>query len=820
MRSIGYLLLTCVLLLLAGWLAHWSWHTLDSRELAAYLSGRIEDARPSNSYFQQGDHWLEFQLDGNGSSVHVVSNATLQRPAKPDDTALWWYAFDYQLLDGDGTLLQEDTYYHRTRVTWYRDASQQRLLTRDFFLDPGLVPADSRRMIMPLDAVQHPVRLRLRVRHVDPALLAVTFRVYEQETLAAHKIDYRWQRLSELKKQSLARGNVYGHEHLRSEEKLNLLRKRWRPLGPAGITGSDYTTRKLYVRQELPGEAVDDVVLPFGLYVDARTNGIVPLPEGGGRIRLQWTPVAGIDGGDPDEQLVVRWYGRNLGQRSETAVAITSGQAQLETEFGEGLLEVQSGSALVVRAFLSEHDSLEEITPEALQLRAYRPDNSLTVEFYIDHAGEQPTPLRIDVRSALSATVAGVQAPVRFELLDADGEVLSAGTLNQDMGASRHDRFARIEPDRQLSEAARNYFRLPVEVARVRVHAAGSALISAYSRPADLVREVRYPEDLYTASSEVQHIQPAWFVLRPANERALLQDLRGERLVLQQRPPVDDPQLLAGHYHWEEYHPQGSWRGRHLLIPRDPGLPLRDLARAAVYGELPANREITVELRDFEGQREIRPTLLFERDQDQPVDAGVSLDGDPWYETGIAGRRGQLQLPALPSGSHRIRIKGPDDSRWYLNYTGANGPAYLRRLAVTVGPDGLEFEYQKQSAEREILTGQLYQAQSERVRLHVNIDHVSDAALQPLDDWTFVQRIYDLRAVDEKRVPVLNTRAKTVDAGRRFFVTLGADLPPGSYRIRIRIRPEQASDAYLALYQLQPGQQLVRLFLREHGYVE
>ena len=516
------------------------------------------------------------------------------------------------------------------------------------------------------------------------------------------------------------------------------------------------------------------------------------------------------------------WVGANTnaasGQRAETAVELTPGQAQLEADFGAGLLEVQSGSPLVMRAFLSGQDSLEDITPEALHLRTYRPDGHLPLEYLIDHAGEQPTPLRIDVRADLSANVAGKQEPVRFELLDADGGVLTAGTLNRDTEPSRHDRFASIEPGRQLSEAVRNYFRLPAHVARMRIHADGSALISAYSRPADLVREVRYPEDLYTVKPEGQDTQPAWFVLRPANERALLQDMRGERLVLQQRPPVDDPQLLAGHYHWEQYHPEGAWRGRHLLIPRDPGLPLRDLARGAVYGELPVNQDVTVELRDFDGPRELRPTLLFAREQDQPVDAVVLLDGAPWYETRIAGQRGQLQLPVLRSGWHRIQVRAPGDSRWYLNYTGAYGAAYLRRLAVTVDADGLEFRYQKQSAEREILTGQLYQAHGERQRLHVAIDHVHDAATQPLADWTFLQRVYDLQAADGDRVPVLNSHAKTVDSGRRFFISLGADLPPGSYRIRIR--PEQEEDAYLALYQLQPGQQLVRLFLRERSYVE
>jgi hypothetical protein len=818
MRSIGYLLVAGLLLLLAGSLGQWAWQILDTRELAAYLSGRIEDARPSNAYIQQGDNWLEFQLDGNGSSVHVVSNSSVPHTAVPGDAGVWWYAFEYQLLDKGGTLLQEGVYHHRTHVTRYREASQGRLLTRNFFLDQQQVPTDGRRMIVPLNASGSPVWLRLRVRHADPALHGVMFRVYEQETFAEHKLEYRWQRLSAPKKALLARSNVYGPEHLRNEEKINLLRKRWRPLGPAGINGTDYAIRKLYVKQEAPGEVVDDAVLPYGLYVDTRTNGIIPLPEGGGTIRLQLTPTTEFNATGAGERTVVRWYGRSLGQRSETTVAISSGMAQLEADFGEGMLEVQSGHALVVRAFLSKPDGLEEITPEALHLRAYRADTRLPVVYRIDHVGEQPTPLRIDVRTVLSTDAAGTQQPVRFELLDAEGVVLSAGELHHNALPSRHDRFASIDPRRQLSEPARNYFRLPARVSRVRILAAGSSLVSAYSRPSDLVREVRYPEDLHAIGAAAQDTQPAWFMLRPANQPALLQALRGERLVLQRRPPVDDPQLLAGHYDWKEYHPEGAWRGRHLLIPRDPGLPLRDQARGAVYSELPANREVTVDLRDIEGHRQIRPTVLFQRDQEQPVAAGVLLDGAPWYETRISGRRGQLQLPALPAGPHRIRIQGPDDSRWFMNYTGLNGPAYLRRLAVAVGPDGLEFQYHKQSADREILTGQLYQAQSDRMRIHVTIEHVNSAATQPLDDWTFVQRIYDLRTADEARVPVLNTRTQTVDAGRRFFVTLGADLPAGSYRIRIR--PEQDADAYLALYQLQPGQQLVRLFLREHGYVD
>jgi hypothetical protein len=820
MRMIGYLFVIGLLLLLAAGPGQWAWQGLDRQELAAYLSGQLEGAQPSNTHLQRGDNWLEFQLSGNGSSVHVVSNARVQHAQVSDNDTVWWYAFHYQLLDSDGELLREGEYHHRTHVTRYREPRQGRMVTRTFLLDPRYVPTDGRRMVLPFLTADRPARLRLHVSHTDPALLDVMFRVYEKETVAARKLDHRWQRLNEAGKQVLARGSVYGPDHLRSSEQQNLLRSRWRPLGPGGVKGNDYLTRKVYVQRSTPGEQVDDAVLPSGLYVDVNTNGIIPLPQGGGRIRLQWTPTTALAGTAADEQILLHWYGRNLGQRSQTSVPLADPQGWLAADFGEGLLEVVSRHPVVIHAFLDGNETMPEITPEATRLRAYLPDESLSLVYKVDHVGDQLTPLRIDVRTILTAADT-LQQPIHFEILDAAGKPLAAGDLHQDATPSRYDRLVTIEPGVRLSEPARNYFNLPAAAAELRINTTGSALITAYTRPADLMRELRYPEDLVYAQLNEQDglRQPAWFVLQPANERELLASLHTQNLLLQNRPPVDDPRLLAGQYSWEDYQPDGEWRGRHLLLPREGGLPLRDLSRGAVYGELPANRETTVELRDFTGHRELRPTLIFQREQEQPAVLEVLLDGNPWHETRITGRSGQLLLPIIPAGKHRVLIQGPDTARWFMNYLDVEGASYVRRLATQVGPDGLEFRYHKQTAAAEVLTGQLYQRQgNERMRLHVEVEHETGPQLKPLVDWTFVQRIYDLHTADATRVAVLNTDSRTVDSGRRFFVRLGTDLPPGNYRIRIRA--EQDAEAYLALYRLLPGQQLVRLFLRERGYVD
>ena len=819
MRSIGYLLVTVMLLLAAAGLGRWAWQGLDRQELAAFLSGQLEGALPGNSYLQQGDNWLEFRLDGNGSSLHVVSNASVQFAQESGNETVWWYAFHYQLLDGDGEVLREGEYYHRTHITRYREPRRGRMVTRSFLLDPQRVPTDGRRMVVPVLPADRPVRLRLRVSHADPGLLDVMFRVYEQETLAEHKLDYGWQRLSEPGKQALARGSVYGPEHLRPTEQQNLLRARWRPLGPVGIKGNDYLARKIYTQQGNQEEVVDDAVLPYGLYVDSNTNGIIPLPPGGGRIVLQWTPAAAFADASANEQILLRWYGRNLGQRAETSVPLADPQHRLEAEFGEGLLEVVCRHPVVVRAFLNGNESTPEITPEETRLRAYMPGETLPLVYQVDHVADRLTPLRIDVRKVLTADVT-LQQPVRFEILDAAGKRLTAGDLHQDTTPSQYDRLSTIDPGTRLSEPSRNYFNLPVGAAELRIYTGSSSLVSAYSRPADLVREMRYPEDLVYAQLDEQdeQRQPAWFVLQPANEQELLSGMRTQYVLLQNRPPVDDPRLLAGQYGWEDYQPDGQWSGRHLLLPRAGELPVRDESRGAVFGELPANQEVTAVLRDFAGHRELRPTLIFQREQEQPATVSVLLDGSTWHEARIIGSNGQLQLPETPAGKHRIRIQGPDTVRWFMNYLDKDGPAYVRRLAIRTGPEGLEFSYPKQTADAEVLTAQLYQLQGNRLRLHVEIEHEAGPQLQPLADWTFVRRIYDLRISDDPRVMVLNNGSTTVDGGQRFFISLGTDLPPGNYRIRLW--PEQKAQAYLALYRLLPGQQLVRVFLREHGNVD
>ncbi len=60
----------------------------------------------------------------------------------------------------------------------------------------------------------------------------------------------------------LAAGNVYHHEFLSDDEKINLLRTEFRPLGPQGVADEDYTLRKLYILKEVEDVLSEDAAFP------------------------------------------------------------------------------------------------------------------------------------------------------------------------------------------------------------------------------------------------------------------------------------------------------------------------------------------------------------------------------------------------------------------------------------------------------------------------------------------------------------------------------------------------------------------------------
>jgi hypothetical protein len=818
MRTLGRIALILLIVVPSLWAMQRVWNAATRSDLAAVLSGRIASAFPSSAYRAVDARWLEFALSGQGRALRVRTNGVVEADAQYPPETQWWYAFEYQLLDGRDEAVRQGVYHHRTRLTRFRDPDSARLTTRNFLLDPALEPTDGRSMVLYFGQEILPERVRIRPIEKASTLQSVLFRVYEKVPNPEHQLGYLWQRLGDSKKMRLARGSVYGLDLLRDQEKQNLLRYEWSAVGPSGVEEQQYATTKLYIAREHEGETLEDDRIPSGLYCGGEIKGMVPIPEGDWDVTLSVVNLGEADAMDPE--MTVHWYGRGVTERWRARLPAASGEYPLGTRFNGGQLEIAATEPLVIRVWGSNGDERLELTPQPLRLRAYLIDASASLEVAIDHVADRATPFRVDMRARLQPTEDAAERMLDYEFLDAENNRIRSGRLPAHLPMSNYDHLAGTEPQITISDPVQYYFNLPPQVATVRFTSQRELMLIAYTRPPNLVRKVRVPEDYtdYRIAEEDLDRQPAWFLLRPRAEQRLRREFRSVILTIQPRPPETDPRLLAGDYDWTLYQPKGNWRARHLLVSRREDLPVRRQSLAAVFHELSAGQANPIAFRGLPGQRHINPTLLYLRDRSSPLDVKVMLGDRLHTATQIAGRQGDLQLPGVMPGRERLAVAAAEPVRWFINQVRADKPAYVRRLAMQVSENGLEFDYQKASTEAEVLSGELYTPVRTRIGVRVTIASDAPQGHGPWREWTFRQRLFDLRPDSGERIPVLDSSMQPLAGRQRFFLPLGSDLPPGRYRIGFTL--EGISETYLTLYRLIPGQAELRTFYREPAYVQ
>lgn len=813
MRALGRMTLILLVGLPLLMLGNQVWDSLRWNELAAALGMRLETAVPSTSYLPVDDNWLEFTLSGAGHALRVRTNGVVDAQAEYQPGVEWWYAFEYRLLGTDGQLLRQGEYHHRTRLTRFRNPDTGRLESKNIVLDPDVSPTDGRSMVVYFGAGQLPTRVQIRPIFKDPGLLSLMFRVYEQIPNPKHQLGYLWQRLAQGKKTRLAQGSVYGLDLLLEKEKQNLLRYDWKAIGPVGVEHEQYELTKLYISRASSGVNVEENQIPYGLYCDRIVRGMIPLPAGDWEITLEVLNIN--EPGSTAQEMTIRWYGENITERWQTHVPSSSGTFKLGRTFNSGQLEILASAPLIIRARGTSGDIQLELTPKPLHVRTYLVDSSGTLNIDIDHVAEQSTPFRVDIRAKLESGEPPVFRTLSYEFLDVDEQVVRSGQLAAQPVLSNYDRLAVIEPGFNISEPVRYYFNLPKNVAGLRFSSQHELLLATYTRPAALSRNLRVPED-YQAFGDDQEKQPGWFLLRPVAEEKLRREFKSTMIAVQRRPPATDPKLLSGDYDWQLYQPVGNWRARHLLIPRTENLPVRDQSLAAVYRAINGNQPEQILFRNRPGRRDINPDLLYLRERATPLDIKVLLNNRPFSSIQIAGRQGELQLPPVSAGTQQLTILAAEPVRWLINHAAPRTPAFLKRLAMQITSNGLEFEYEKTSHDAEMLLGKLYSESVIRSQLRVVITGAIRPDQGPWQEWTFLNRLFDLRKDKQRLIPVLNSDMKSLSEGQRFFLPLGADLPPGKYRIHFIL--EGATEAYLTLYRLTPGRSEFRTLFREMAY--
>lgn len=817
MRRYGRFLLVTILIAAGAWLSlpvfinyaqAWLKHlqTANIDNLAATASSSL-------AYPVKPKQWLKFALQEGSLQLRIITNAHIQRADAAALDSNWAYALHYELLDKNNVVLKAGVYHQHSRLTLYKAAEGGRV-NGNYYLDPVTVPLDGRLILLGLQGIKGVAFLRIGLENNSPAVTEAAVRVYEPAKISDREVATSWLRMNQAQKDSLAKNSIYPSPLLSTAEQTNLLKHQWQPVGPMGVEGKDYQSLTLYSLKDLEQEPLDELMPASGLQADSDHVGVIPIPELGGQVSLTLKALDGSALTTP-VSLNLQWFGRNAEQRWQQNTVWTKDSVNLDYPLDGGLLMIRPSSPVIVNAFLTTAtEPKRDISDNLLSIKTYQ--TSVAIDFDVLHYQQRPAALRVDVRRLLTTPETLQRQTVRYQWLNADQQIIGSGELRALDQPSLFDRVGNIIDAENVSEPLSYYFNLPAQVSRLRLISNDPMLlVNAYNQPYGTTKTLRVPEDAYVGS-DAQDRQLSWFPLSASNDDSLMQQQAVRWLSGQYRPPEDDAELLAGRYLWQDYIPEGEVSARYLLSDYTGEEPRAD-ALASVYCSLPANRDAQVKFGALAGLRSISPELIFLRNNDGPFSAELSVNQQKAASMQSIGRIGIMRLPETSIGRHNIRLNTDSGGSWLMNYQAqCSGEQYLKRRVFALNAGAALDFIVEHAPEDEVFSARLYSPNNtiDRAKIKVDIRPLTSIATPPVSsNWTYQNRLYDIRPLSGKALPILYSQGQYLSNGERFSISLNSDLPAGRYHIRIASAKGEAG--FVTLSQVKTGIHQQRRFYRE-----
>jgi hypothetical protein len=768
----------------------------------------FEQVQPSEIYLLETNRWLEFDIPLDAPIARLVSNASISPAQRAVPGTQWPYAIEYQLRGGQTNL--SGVYHFKGEQVAFVDKQSGKPAAVNTYLDHRLAPLSGRQWMLNIrdPAVTDARVLRLRLHASHPELLEVGVRVYFRTAVPERKITYLWDRLSDDQKRDLARGNVYSFEGLNANEKYCLLRYHWEVGSPAGIPGRDFERHSLYVRDD--SERLQEIRdwVPAGLAVDREHFGVLPITNAAGGCQLQLVDYAAAAMPQTVSSTFL-WHGQQQ-QRIETNQLTWSGSTETESPFnGDGLMQISSSRPVYVRAFQADSGRTNEITPEPDHLLTFTCSPTNTVEYSVDHIGQEPTFFRIDIRRSLPAAGEGVTpaGAVQCALLAGDGSVLQASEVMLTNAFSPFDWLVTNNGLANITVPQSLCFIFPPAVRGLRIAAPDETVfVNAYSRPYRLVKRVRVPED-YSPARTTAPEQPSWFTVRPRDYLDRREAGQASIVRVQTHPPVYDPLVQSGQYEWDSFLPATESRGQMILLPPTDGQPARADSLAFSYFPVTIGGEQRVRFRGQPWQSQVEPSLVLVFTNGIAGPATVTVDGQVLLDNRLEAPVTAVRLGSLPTGEHTLTIASGGSVSAYLNYLDSSADAaYLQRFCTLASSNALTFPYQKREADAEVLVLRIFSPLASGPQpfdVHVKLKGEPQRSLGPHSELTFLNREAQVTPGPVGRTWLVAGATAQLDDGQAVFFPVGPDLPPGQYELEVKIAA--ASPRWISLSRTTPG---------------
>ena len=775
-------------------------------------------------YSLETNKWLEFPVAGFHDRLRLSSFALIQgeRDQFASDRE-FLYAITYQILDENSNILLEKKYHMRSFFPDVIIDKDSQTLEPKFLPKQTAIITAGRFFDIDLATLKQPRKVRLKVSAQEAQIEKILVRALFRGRLSAAKARLRWGRLSEEKKLKVTRPYIYPHSLLSSPEIESRLSQRWYPTAPSDTV---YESQILYSYRTDNDEVVyEDTPLRIGRSFGAelRLSALIPKST---TYRL-FFQAANHNISSPVPVVLRHW---NPGPRIATEETIYFDPANpiIERHFDKGMIELYADHLLRVSITSEQVDSSH--INKVYVLSAYALDNDTPVIYDLTANAREATDFRVSIRTALgysglsktqatmedslfSATPntqhAGTQTDTspRYEILSENNQVLFRGALEVNPLLSPYGQLVGHNARYNISDSQSLYLPVPPHAARIALYGSPRLFAYAYTRPNTLPLTRVIPKD-YRTWEHLGGRAPAWFLLTPANDLELALDGRRNRLYSQPKPPAVDEQINAGFFSVREIQPVGDVWGKYIIASLAYDKQPRVGADKLFFTPLKQTSAVT--LTAPPGIDTVAPSLLFQRSTEAPETVTVSLDGKLVDDYKIRGKAGFIRLPPVSKGAHSIRIDDRNGALWYINQCDCRY-THQRRFAYKFVDGSIEFEIQKTSMEDEVLTLLVYtRSQGESADISTEIIGFSRAET-PSKGWSFKRINFKVRPDNDSPGGFeLDFNGKPVGNPERLFINLGADIPPGKYRLRVR--QTGGAEALVQLYKLEATSGVSRFF--------
>ncbi|NOT10432.1 MAG: hypothetical protein HOP23_01115 [Methylococcaceae bacterium] len=780
----------------------------------------------SKVYTIRPKQWLQFAIPEGSQKLRIITNAHIDHTPSTSPAAEWQYALHYQTLRKDGSIIEDSVYYHNAHLTAYK-GEKGNIFYGNYYADSSFIPLDGRLTLLGMQSLKETAFLRLSLETDNADIIETAVRVYAPAKVADHKLGKLWFRMSQVQKDYLVNASVYPSTLLSETEKINFLKNQWTPVGPLGIEGKNYRSQTLYILKDIELGRLDELIIPSGLQADNEHPVVIPIPEKGGKLSLQ---LKAIDSTTVTTELPIdlHWYGRAAKEQWQDHAVWKKDSDNLSYTVKGGWLEISPSSRVIINAFL-ENESGEkiDISPKPLATKTYF--SADPVDFNLFHFKQQHAAIRIDIRQILAKGENPQQTEVDYQWLNQQSKIIAGGKLAALEQPSRYDQLSGVTEPMSVSDPKSYYLHIPANVTRLRLKSTKrNVLVNVYNQPFGFTKTHRIPEDIYV-DNDREDWQLSWFPLKAINDKELSQRQSIQWINGQYRPPTDTSALLAADYLWQDYVPQANVEARYILI-NYVASELREEALPSIYCQMPVGHEFSANIKAYGGLRSVSPEFIYLRSNKGEFDFKLFIDQQKKIAGNSIGLQGNIHAPEIPAGHHQISLNSNGGGRWFMNYNAqCSGGRYIKRRVFALPSPvvsasqknannaELIFMVNHQHLQDEILSARFYSPNNalERSQITVKIEPVTQNAAMPavLNNWTYTNRLYDIRPMQDTPMPILYTQGQTMKTTEFFVIPFNSDLPGGDYRIHIALK--NGPSGYIALSQVKAGLYEQRRFFRE-----